>query len=84
MPEDVEQEFSVTILGNEAFCESAIECSRTEPEAAVPCDCVYFGEFKVWVEKLNRRKGNSGELVSQWPPTLNIHIYIYIYIYNLF
>ena len=78
MPEDVGQEFSVTILGNEAFGESAIECPGTEPEAAVPCDCACFGEFKAWVEKLNRRKGNSGELVSQWSPTLNIHIYIYI------
>ena len=78
MPEDVGPEFSVTIFGSEAFGESVIEYPRTEPEAAAPCDAACFGEFKAWLEELNRRKEKK---VLQWPPTLNIYIYIHIYIY---
>ena len=55
-------------LNDEAFGESAIECPITKPAFAFPCDAARFVEFKAWAEELNRREGNSGEVVLQWPP----------------
>ena len=46
--------------------------SLNDEALAAPCDAAYFGEFKAWAEELNRqkprKKGNSEEVVLQWPP----------------
>ena len=46
--------------------------SLNDEAFAAPCDAACFGEFKAWAEELNRqkprKKGNSGEVVLQWPP----------------
>ena len=63
---------------DETFGESAIECPRTEPEAAAPCDTACFGEFKASAEELNRRKENSGEVV------LLAHSHISNYLDNIY